>query len=104
MAKAKTIEELKKEQKTLADLIRKKEREIEDLALKKVANYFMVSLSRMIPEKMEIHINNIQLNADELDFIERGINRLKEKKNEDEQNTPPSPTAPPEKVYNGYNT
>lgn len=105
MAKTKSLEELKKEQKTLADLIRKKEREREDNALKKAGNTFMESLSKMKPDKAQVHIDNMKLNEDELVFIESSIQKIKKKRAKEAES---SPTAPPDTfghpVNSGSNT
>lgn len=95
MARTKTIEELKKEQKTLADLIKKKEKELQDNALKKAGKVFLNSLSKMAAEKSQEHIDKMELNKDELGFIKSTINKLKEKRKKEDKKAAQtsSPTA-----------
>lgn len=85
-SKKKTLDELKAEQKRLADLIRVKQKEIEAKALQKMGEGYISYLAKLDGEKVNKRIKEVNLSSDELSIVKDKY--LKEKKKLS------SPTAP----------
>jgi len=87
-AKKKTIAELKEEQKTLADLIRKKEKEAEKNALSKMGMaYIKFLIENETTIDVKSNMDKVNLSEDELEIIRDKYEKAKKQISTPEQTT-----------------